>query len=379
MAGTSPMSVRSDWEGYYLDGRTAARRRAAVRLLRSGIQITPEGGETRWWPYAEIRQTQGFYAGEQVRLERGGDLPEALLVEDAAFLADLHRVAPEAAPRFHDPARRGRRIRLTLLAALATAALCVAAYLWGIPLLAAVAASRVPVAWEERLGESVARHLAPDAKRCKDPSALGAIQTIVARLTAAAPQSPYTIHLAVANQPAVNAFAAPGGYLVVLRGLLEQTDTPEELAGVLAHELQHVLHRHATRAIIQQTSTGLILTALTGDASGATVFGLEGARTLGMLRYTRQLEEEADAEALRLLRAAQIDPAGMLAFLERLQKRERGPAALGAYLSTHPDTGARIARLRALLRDQPGKVEPLLPGRDWRDVRMRCRTEAGAP
>ncbi|MBI3104406.1 MAG: hypothetical protein HYY95_02265, partial [Candidatus Rokubacteria bacterium] len=60
-------SVRSDWEGVYLDGRTPARQRAQIRLMRGGLEVRTESGATLWWPYGEVRQTQGSYAGEQVR------------------------------------------------------------------------------------------------------------------------------------------------------------------------------------------------------------------------------------------------------------------------------------------------------------------------
>ena len=93
--------MRYDWEAVYLDGRTATRQPAAVRLMREGIEITPAGGTPRVWPYREIRQTQGFYAGEQVRLERGRDLPETLLVPEHATEAHLELLS-ELAQMFSD-------------------------------------------------------------------------------------------------------------------------------------------------------------------------------------------------------------------------------------------------------------------------------------
>ena len=109
--GSATGTMQTEWKGDYLDGQTAIRRAAAVRLLRSGLEITTETGHTAWWPYGEVRQTQGFYEGQEVRLERGGQLPEVVLIRDAAFLSALHRAAPEAAGRFHDPSRRRRRMR----------------------------------------------------------------------------------------------------------------------------------------------------------------------------------------------------------------------------------------------------------------------------
>ena len=364
--------MQTDWEGDYLDGRTATRQRATIRLLRSGVQIATESGQTAWWPYGEIRQTQGSYAGQQIRLERGGELPEVLLVSEAAFLTSLHRVAPEVAGRFHDPALRGRRVRLTILAAFAAVALTALLYFWGIPGIASLIATRVPVSWEERLGETVAAHLAPEARRCTETTRTWAIQEVVTAVTSPVQHSPYTFRVIVANSPMVNALAAPGGYVVVFRGLLERTQSAEELAGVLAHEFQHVLLRHTTQALFRHASTGLLIAGLTGDVSGAMVYGLESARVLGELRYSRQVEEEADREGFRMLVAAGIDPAGMIAFFDTLSREQEKGSALPTYLSTHPSTEGRIERLRSLAGPGRPAAATLLSGTDWRDVRGIC-------
>src|SRR5258705_3392877 len=106
--------MRTDWQGTYLDGRTPARKPATVRLMREGLELTTEASGTRLWRYHELRQTQGSYAGEEVRLERGGELPETLLIPDSAFLQSLHEAAPDVGLRFHDPRRRPARLRRAL-------------------------------------------------------------------------------------------------------------------------------------------------------------------------------------------------------------------------------------------------------------------------
>jgi len=371
--GKSTQAVQHEWQASYLDGRTAVRRDATVRLMREGLEITTRGAWTRFWPYGETRQTQGSYAGEEIRLERGGALPETLVIADADFLSSLREIAPHVSARFHDPAGRSRRLRLTMLAGLAVLIITGGIYLWGIPALAAVLATRVPIAWEENLGRAVVDHLAPAAQRCDEPRLQEAIATMVGRLTAAAPGTPYTVRVIVADQPTVNAFATPGGTIVLFRGLLEQTGSPEELAGVLAHELQHVFHRDTTRALIQHASTGLLLAALTGDVTGPLAYGLQSARALGQLRYSRQAEEEADADGIRLLAAAGIDPAGMIAFFDVLARHEGPlPAALG-YLSTHPSSADRITRLTALAGPAPEPAGRLLAGADWPAIKRLCR------
>ena len=341
--------------------------------MRGGLEVITETGGTLWWPYGEIRQTQGFYEGEQVRLERGRDLTEALLVGDAGFLASLHAIAPEPASRFHHPGRRSRRVWLTALAAVAVLVIGAALYLWGIPAAAGVVAARVPVSWEERLGHAIVEHLVPAGKACAEPARQRVIEDLVRRLTASLPRQPYTFRVTVVNDATVNALAAPGGFIVVFRGLLERARTPEELAGVLAHEIEHVLQRHATKALVQHVSTGFLLTALTGDVSGVMAYGVQSARVLGALRYSRAAEEEADAEGMRLLLAARIDPAGMIAFFEGIGRQGSAAPAVLKYLSTHPASGDRVARLQRLAR--AGVQAPpvrLLEGYDWPDIRRIC-------
>jgi len=364
--------MRTDWEGHYLDGRTAARQRVTIRLMRQGLQVTTETGVSFFWRYRDVRQTQGFYAGEQVRLEKGEGIPEVLLVSDPAFLSAAHRLGPDLTGHLHDPARRSLRVALTVLAALGAVGASAALYLWGIPAVASLAASRVPVSWEERLGRAVMAHLAPPGKRCPDPARARLIEEIGAALTGPLANNPYTFRVMVVNDRTVNALAAPGGYVVVFRGLLERTQTPEELAGVLAHEFQHILKRHATRALLQRVSSGLLVAAMTGDASGLTAFGLESAAVLGELHYSRESEAEADAEGMRMLLRANIDPAGMITFFERLRRGGGRSPALFRYLSTHPETDDRIRALKSLAANPPERPVRLLPDYDWRDVRKIC-------
>ena len=364
--------MRTDWKGSYLDGRTAARQPATIRLMREGLEITTEAAGTRFWPYRELRQTQGSYAGEEVRLERGGELPEALLLPDAAFLESLHEAAPHVGLRFHDPRRRSARLRWTIVAAGGVLAATVAMYLWGIPLLAALVTPHVPVAWEDTLGRSAVAYLAPPERRCGDPALGTAMDAIAGRLLAAGPPSPYTMRIYVVDGPVMNALAAPGGHVVILRGLLERTATPDELAGVMAHELQHILLRHTTRAVIQDVGTGLLLVALTGDVTGPLAYGLQAARALGELRYSRRHEEEADREGMKMLLAARVDPAAMIAFFAKVQKEEGNQPRALTYLSSHPMPAERIARLKAMAAASTGPPEPVLPTTDWPALVKRC-------
>jgi beta-barrel assembly-enhancing protease len=365
--------MRLDWDADYLDGRTAVRRRATVHITRTGLDVAlAEDGARFFWPFREIRQTQGTYAGEQVRLERGGELSEVLLIGDVGFLSAA-RAASSEAGHLHDPARRRFRAGLTFGALVTAAALALGIYYVVIPAFAEVAASRVPVAWEESLGHAIVDHFAPTARRCDDPVRQARIDAIVAQLTAKARSQPYTFRVTVVNSGIVNAVAAPGGNIIVFRGLLERTDSAEELAGVLAHEVQHVLHRHVTRAIFQQASTGILMAALVGDVSSVVAYGLEGARTLGTLQMSRAAESDADRDGIRLLQAAGIDTAGMITFFDKLSARERGgDDIVPRYLRTHPTTAERIATLRTLAAAAARPAGRLLPDEDWNGIKNLC-------
>lgn len=361
------------WQGSYLDGRNATRHPVSIQLTATALHIVKADGHTIRWPYGEIAQTQGAYEGEEVRLEHGASLPQTVIVENSTFLTAMQRATASGASRFHHPNQRPLRVRMTILAGVALMGVTAVFYIWGIPGLAKLLAPHIPVLWEEQLGVSVLEQIAPSAKRCADQTRLAALDSIVTRLSRAVSDSPYRIRLTVVDRPSVNAFALPGGQVVVFRGLLEATETPEQFAGVLAHELQHIYKRHSTRSLIEQASASLLIAAVTGDFTGGLAYGIEGARVLGVLRYSRLHEGEADREGLRLLQTVGIDPAEMIAFYRIMEAQHSHDTAASSYLSTHPDTGDRIEKLTALAGAPPRHPMKLFPHEEWKDLRSLCR------
>jgi predicted Zn-dependent protease len=323
------------------------------------------------WRYNEVRFTQGTFRGEQIRLERGGDSSEALVISDETFLDAFRRAMPPYHGRSRKPGRRRNWAMLGLIAGLGAVAAGATLYIYGIPLLADVAASRLPLSWEERLGQAVLDGMAPRASRCTDPARVAIIENLVRQLAAAAPPSRYTFRVHVTANPLPNAFAAPGGFIVVYEGLLDLTETPEELAGVLAHEMSHVVARHSTRALFRELSLAALIAAASGDVRGLDRTVAMAAQ-LGGLRYRRSDEEMADREGTRMLIAAHVDPAGLVRFLGRLEEEVPGlPRGLD-YLSTHPATAERIATLTRLAAAAPVQPRPVLPGYQWSRMKGIC-------
>ncbi len=197
-----------------------------------------------------------------------------------------------------------------------------------------------------------------------------AVDRIGRRLAAHAPRAAEW-RFSVVNTREVNAFAVPGGYIYVNRGLVELAESEDELAGVLAHEIAHVVARHSTRAMSKQ----LLLTAVAMGASlavsrkserwGDIIATAGGAGVLmAGLKYSRNDEYQADRLGAEIMQAAGYSPHGLATFFEKLQGESTGRGASRgarflALVSTHPPTGERIARLQPLLATaSPPAVQP---------------------
>jgi predicted Zn-dependent protease len=175
---------------------------------------------------------------------------------------------------------------------------------------------------------------------------------------------PFTIK--VIDSPEVNAFALPGGFLYVNRGLLEAAENEAEVAGVLAHEIAHVAGRHSARHLTKSLVTTGILLALGAamdareDDWRAQVVNLAAMVTAGsvMLKFSRNDEKQADREGVRLLEQAGYDPRGLLEFMQMLDAQQaRSPNAVVRFLSTHPDPKSRVRDLDRMI-GTPGPGRP---------------------
>lgn len=356
---------RPQWSGFYYDGRTAQRHAVVVTVEPDGLTLHHADGSTVHWPFALIRQTQGAVGAEQLRLEFGGDPPEVLLVQQPGLREAVQEIAPDAFSHFRNRSRTARVVAWSL----GGLAIATALYLWGMPIVARAVAEVVPVSWERRLGARVVQEMAPAERRCTDTRGVASLRVVVDRLARAIPSSPYDFRVYVARDPMVNAFAAPGGYIVINSGLLTTARSAEELAGVLAHEMQHVLQRHTTRAIIRAAPLQFALSTFSSggfEAAGNVV------ATLGMLHFSRANEVEADREGMRLLSAAQVDPTAVVSFLESLDSQDSEAPRLVSYLSSHPRTADRVAMLDSMATSTLVTARPILDEASWRRLQMIC-------
>jgi predicted Zn-dependent protease len=360
------------WDGVYFDGKSAARHPVSVTRTREGLRIRGATVGEIAWAHHEMRRDMRVAADEPVRYERGGETPEVLVIADPSFLPAVRSVFSGGGdPRVDAPPSRG--LARLILPALAVLAGVVTLYAWAVPRLAERVAQRVPLEWEESLGRTVATTMAASARVCAEPERMAALNQMVATLTADGRGGRYRYNVTVVDDPTVNAFAAPGGELVIFTGLLQQASAPEELAGVLAHEIQHVVLQHGAKGVLRRIPLQLALGALTGNEGiGTSVTQL--AVTLGGLTYQRRDEADADREGMRLLQAARVAPGGMLSFFRKLAEQEdagNAPQFLN-YLSTHPNSEARLDALSALAGSATYEPVPILSDAQWTAVTAAC-------
>jgi predicted Zn-dependent protease len=290
------------------------------------------------------------------------DNPDWRLVAEPPFPAAwLKGLAPAGRPS-------GRALRAWGL--VGAVLLAAAGLLWARgDALVEAAAPLVPPAVTEPLGKAFVAQLVGE-RRCETPEAKAALAALLARLG-----TPGPVTLTVADTGFANAFAGPGGQVVLTRGLLEEASGPDEVAGVLAHELGHVARHHPTEALLRQYGLGLLTGSLGGGYADAANMGL-------LLAASRDAEREADGYALERLKGARISTAGLLGFFERhaTPKAARGEARsatdagrdllerIGSYATTHPADVERIAAFRAAARGGT----PALPPDRWAALKSVC-------
>jgi len=234
---------------------------------------------------------------------------------------------------------------------------------------------------EVAIGRQLAAEVDRSSKIINDPLVTEYVNRIAQNVVLHSDSKvPFTIK--VIDSQEVNAFALPGGFLYVNRGLLEAADNEAEVAGVIAHEIAHVAARHG----MEQASKGELFNYLSipliflGGIGGYAIRqGLGLAVPLSFLKFSRGAEKEADRLGAQYMWASGYDPNALITFFEKLQaKNKKKPGTLSKLFSTHPMTGDRITEVRELIAQFPERGEYQLSSSEFGQVKSRIVTIAGA-
>jgi Zn-dependent protease with chaperone function len=387
--GVQSSPAPDGYDARYADGETASVHDVRLRLRGSGIDICDSAGALMAvWYYDDLRIVEKPVAGRPVRIKNLMRDLARLEVADHAIVAELQRLASD----IHNIGARDPVARRRVAFWIAAMFVLFGGGWFALSNSAPVIAAMMPMSMEERMGRTAIEQVTlifggwkgSDELTCRDEAGQQALEAMTARLKAA-DQSEYEFKVRVLDIPIPNAFAAPGGYIVIFDGLLDLAESPDEVAGVLAHEITHVTHRHATANMVR--SIGLqafIIPLLTGGTVTSDFMTGIGQMAV-QASYTRDAEADADKGAVELMNRAGLKAASFTDLLLRIEEKygiRRDEDADGAneggnvfsipdMLSTHPSTPdrARLVREAAAPGGEAG-----LADEQWSALKSICAT-----
>ena len=373
---SSPLPGSAAVYARFSDGQSTQPRDVEAVLRVTGVEVQLNDSLRLWlWPYASLKAAEPVRTHAIDVLLSSTTAPGAsLFVPNPEFARALRKLAPQLTAR----AERWRHARPWMIGLAAVAGLTAAIYVSGWSPAHSIART-LPQSWRERLGEQAIQSMTEGKKMCVAPAGIEALSKLTERLSKGA-GAPVPFKIYVYDWSLLNAFAVPGGNVVMTRGLIEKAGSPDEVAGVLAHEIGHGIELHPETGIIRAVGLAATVELMLGGSGGALAnVGL----LLAQLSYTRASEHEADLQALRVLKNAGIANKGLGDFFKRVEKIEGEDTASKTLqpfdiLRTHPPTVER----EALVRNTSGyPATPSLDETSWQGLKSICSstTEALRP
>lgn len=329
----------------YFDGQRSQPQQVWLSVQAGCLRLADEGGAVLGLHAVGAREIAERLGGgpRLIRLPAGGLCEVA---DHAAF----DQLLAELGVREQGVALWQTRWLVAMAATLLLALAAFSAYRWGLPLFADYTARYIPPAWAQQSDRQALllldrSWLAPSAL---PESSRQRLRSEFASLSQpAGSKAHWTLEFRAAPAIGANAFALPGGTIVMTDELVRLAGNDQEILAVLAHELGHVRHRHGLRMALQGTLVGLVVTAWLGDASAA-IAGASAA--LLETRYSREFEREADAFGAQMLKANRLSPILLATMLQKLGSQHKAEASqmhVPELLSSHPPATERIATLQA--------------------------------
>lgn len=356
------------WRGRYFDGKSSHRHDVDIVLSVAALHFRLADGNAVQWPLDQIKWTEKPGDTGISRVGLATDPDARLEVDGDDFVAALRNTFPDIDKAAAIQDRHTRSAVIIGAGCLGLAGLLfVAAYA-----APSLIAPLIPTSVTQAIGDNVVREFDPSfpdrtdkaSQSCSSPAGDAALERLIARLTKADKRARGLI-VRIVNRGSVNAFAAPGGRLVVFKGLVNFAKSPNEFAGVLAHEIGHSIHLHPTKGVIREIGLAATLDLLVG---GSGISG-QAAGVLVRATYSRDAEEEADDTAADLLTAAGITTEGLATIFDRFAKELSGLPKSLQFFSTHPLSKDRAARIK---RRGGSDGEPAMSDADWRAIKAIC-------
>lgn len=349
--------------GVFFDGRSS-RRRDVTLVLGPALEIFENGALRASWPWEWIRRADSPKARLRLRCTNAEPLAR-LDIHDEALAQRL-----EARCTRLDFADQGGRSSTARIVGWSFAAVASILFLGlvGIPYAADRVAPLLPQHFDDRLGEVVDNQVKAifGDRICAGGDGQAAFDKLISQLQKGSDfRAP--LQAAVLDSSVKNAIALPGGKVYLFRALLNEAKSPDEIAGVLSHELGHVHYRDGMRRLLQTGGTSFLLGLLFGDVTGAGAV-IIATRTLLERSYSREAESRADGFAIDTMHALGRPAAPMAELLVRITGEQRGKGI--DILASHPFSEDRLARMKKIETGKPGA--PLLSEDEWSALKRIC-------
>lgn len=322
------------------------------------VRFTGEAGELEL-PLAGLNITLGG-ASDRIVFFKHPSLPETTLhtteheiLQEEALTGRPELLAQIA--KVHGAKRNTRMVWLTVL--LVLAGIIAGLFAAHDPLVQMVT-NRIPPEWEVTMGDKVFETIKLQKTLIEDPKLDQQLEALTAPLLRGMGKQPYPFHFHIVKDDTINAFALPGGQVVIHSELILKADSAEEVAGVLAHEISHVTKRHSVRNMVKSMGMYFLFQFFFHDVKDLLGVLTSNTRYLIGQKFSRDYEREADETGWQYLIVADVNPRGMITFFEKLKQEQDGNVAGAvqeslAFMSTHPATSERIARLEAKAKELP--------------------------
>ncbi len=353
-------SKKRQWqgEGTFFDGQTSRAQPVQISINELGISVAINNSEHFFRPFdfrVAERTGKGYVRIELMTFGGAGltiDSPQAVaaLQANRFFKSSFLSILP------------GKTRLLALVGGLILALALF--FFFGLDLLIEHGLALVPKSAEEKLGKTAFDSLVEGSELASDGSVLQILEKCAAVVSAFDTTSSYTIKIAIVeDRETINAFALPGGYICIYRGIIEIMDDESELFGLLAHEAGHIYLQHGLRRIARTAVIGFVFTALLGDASGLSAVLLDNSSLLLQLNYNRKEERAADDYAVQALQKSGLNQHGLITLFEKIAKEEKDTQPL-PFLSTHPAAAKRIQFLKQKVQPTTADKTILSP-QEW--------------
>ncbi len=353
----------------YFDGQSARDHQVTLDIAGTALVFSSTSVPSTRWTIKGLHPLDPPSSGQPFRLTHVDKPGARLILRDDAFIKALLSSSPHLKGGYSwgDICSIFGWTIGGLAAVAALTYVCMA-------LLPDKIAKILPNDWRNRVGREMETAVVEGARLCSTPKGNAALAAMIGNLAQGAPDMP-AISVHIYDVPILNAFAVAGGNIIMTRELIEKADAPEEVAGVLAHEIGHVFHLHPEAQLVRLTGMQVLASIFTGSNGGNMSTSLAFIATI--LKYTRSAEKEADAYARETLVNASINPMGLKTFFEKIQKLEADLKtnnstfkALGNLFATHPGTEDRIKEITPL---PVGQVAvPALTPDEWLALKAIC-------